>query len=103
MRLATADRVVATGALAEGARNLGSWWKSFTKAVIVEARAAGLCEPRWTAAHRTVLAGAAVVPAVVVEACLAGYLPRTRATDRSAPSRSGLSSCSRCSTAWCNG
>jgi hypothetical protein len=80
-RLATADRVVATGALAEGARNLGSWWRSFTRAVIVEARAAGLSEPRWTAAHRTVLAGAGAVPAVVVGACLAGYLPRDEGDD----------------------
>ena len=29
-RLATRDGVVATGALAEGTRNIGSWWKSFT-------------------------------------------------------------------------
>ena len=30
-RLATPDGVVATGALAEGNRHIGSWWKSFTQ------------------------------------------------------------------------
>lgn len=63
--LATADGVVATGALAEGARDLGSWWRAFSKAVVAEARAAGLSRPRWSGAQRTVLVGAAAVPAVV--------------------------------------
>ncbi|GAA1849259.1 hypothetical protein GCM10009836_31230 [Pseudonocardia ailaonensis] len=74
--LATADGVVATGALAEGARNLGSWWKSFTKAVIAEARAAGLSRPRWSAAQRTLLLGAAVVPAAVVGIAAAVWLTK---------------------------
>ena len=61
--LATADGVVATGALAEGARHLGRWWGTFTKAVIAEARAAGLSRPRWSGSQRMLLIGAAVVPA----------------------------------------
>ena len=61
-RLATSDGVVATGALAEGNRQSESWWKSFTHAVIEEARARGLSQRRWTALHRTVLSVAAVVP-----------------------------------------
>jgi hypothetical protein len=65
-RLATSDGVVATGALAEGNRHIGSWWKSFTHAVIEEARARGLSQRRWTAWHRTVLSVAAVVPGLAV-------------------------------------
>jgi hypothetical protein len=65
-RLATPDGVVATGALAEGNRNIGSWWKSFTHAVTEEARALGLSQRRWTAWHRTVLSVAAVVPGLAV-------------------------------------
>jgi len=61
--LATADGVVATGALAEGARNLGGWWSAFTKAVVAEARAAGLSQRRWSGAQRTILVGAALLPA----------------------------------------
>ncbi|GAA4542656.1 DUF2207 family protein [Pseudonocardia xishanensis] len=60
--LATADGVVATGALAEGARNLGGWWAAFTRAVIAEARAAGLSRRRWSGPQRTILVGAALVP-----------------------------------------
>jgi hypothetical protein len=58
-RLATSDGVVATGALAEGNRHIGSWWKSFTHAVIEEARARGLSQRRWTAwaPHRPVGGG----------------------------------------------
>src|SRR5215212_7265826 len=41
-KLATADGVVATGALAEGSRNLRSWWRKFSLAVREEARGAGL-------------------------------------------------------------
>jgi hypothetical protein len=65
-RLATQDGVVATGALAEGTRNIGSWWKSFTHEVIEEARARGLSQRRWSPWHRTVLSAAAVLPAVLV-------------------------------------
>jgi Predicted membrane protein (DUF2207) len=67
-RLATPDGVVATGALAEGNRNIGSWWKSFTHAVIEEARALGLSQRRWTAWHRTVLSVAAGIPGLAVAA-----------------------------------
>ncbi|WP_068270238.1 DUF2207 family protein [Aldersonia kunmingensis] len=70
-KLATADGVVATGALAEGARHLGRWWKKFSKAVRDEARAAGLSQARWRAWHRTLLTVAAAVPAVAVGAVLA--------------------------------
>ena len=65
-RLATADGVVATGALAEGTRHISSWWKSFTHAVIEEARARGLSQRRWNPWHRTVLSAAAVLPGVLV-------------------------------------
>lgn len=64
--LATADGVVATGALAEGARSLGSWWRAFGKAVIAEARAAGLSRPRWSRAQRLLLLGASAVPMAAV-------------------------------------
>lgn len=59
------DGVVATGALAEGTRQLGSWWKSFTSAVIEESRARGLSRKRWSAAHHSLLSGAALVPAAL--------------------------------------
>jgi hypothetical protein len=65
-RLATSDGVVATGALAEGNRHVGSWWKSFTHAVIEEARARGLAQRRWSPWHRSVLSAAALLPAVLV-------------------------------------
>ncbi|MFC4534081.1 DUF2207 family protein [Sphaerisporangium dianthi] len=57
------DGVVATGALAEGARDVGHWWKSFRKKVIAEAREKGLSRPRWSRAHALVLTVAALVPA----------------------------------------
>ncbi len=60
------DGVVATGALTEGARNLGRWWTSFRKNVIAEARELGLSVPRWTRRHAVLLRGAAFVPAVAV-------------------------------------
>lgn len=63
-RLATADGVVATAALAEGARNLGNWWGEFHTAVLDEARAAGLTQPRWGPAHKMLLSLAAVLPAL---------------------------------------
>jgi hypothetical protein len=69
------DRVVATAALAEGARHLGSWWKRFSRAVIDEARAAGLSQPRWRTGHRLVLHGAAVVPAALAAMALLALLP----------------------------
>ncbi len=65
-RLATQDGVVATGALAEGTRHIGSWWKSFTHAVIEEARERGLAQRRWSPWHRSVLSAAALLPAVLV-------------------------------------
>ncbi len=65
-RLATHDGVVATGALAEGNRQLKSWWKNFTHAVIEEARARGLSQRRWTPFHRTVLSVGAVLPGILV-------------------------------------
>jgi hypothetical protein len=63
-RLAT-DGVVATGALAEGTRNLKSWWKGFTSEVIEESRARGLSQRRWTGAHRSLLTGSALIPAAL--------------------------------------
>ncbi|MGI5486549.1 DUF2207 family protein [Microtetraspora malaysiensis] len=60
------DGVVATGALAEGSRNLGRWWKSFRKKVIVEARALGLSRPRWSRAQAALLTAAAAVPSLAV-------------------------------------
>ncbi|MBO3750986.1 DUF2207 domain-containing protein [Streptosporangiaceae bacterium NEAU-GS5] len=60
------DGVVATGALAEGSRNLGRWWKSFRRKVVDEARAAGLSRTRWSKAQALLLTVAAAVPAVAV-------------------------------------
>ncbi|MET8146611.1 hypothetical protein ABZU32_40420 [Sphaerisporangium sp. NPDC005288] len=65
------DGVVATGALAEGARNLGRWWKSFRKKVIAEAREKGLSRPRWSRAQAVLLTAAAAVPAVAVGVAVA--------------------------------
>lgn len=58
------DGVVATGALAEGARNLARWWKSFRKKVIAEAREKGLSRARWSTAQATLLTVAAAAPAI---------------------------------------
>ncbi|MCT9933832.1 DUF2207 domain-containing protein [Planotetraspora sp. A-T 1434] len=66
VRSLAVDGVVATGALAEGSRNLSRWWKSFRKKVISEARAQGLSRPRWSRAHTVLLTAAAAVPAVAV-------------------------------------
>lgn len=60
------DGVVATGALAEGSRDLGRWWKSFRKKVIADARARGLSQARWSRAQATLLTAAAAVPAGVI-------------------------------------
>ncbi|MFG1957587.1 DUF2207 family protein [Nonomuraea sp. NPDC049028] len=60
------DDVVASGALAEGSRNLGRWWKSFRKKVIADARRRGLSRARWSRAHATLLFAAALVPAALV-------------------------------------
>jgi hypothetical protein len=70
-KLATGDGVVATGALAEGSRHLGSWWRRFSQAVRDEARAAGLSEARWHSTHRTILLAAAAVPALAAGVALA--------------------------------
>ncbi|GGL06345.1 hypothetical protein Sme01_66530 [Sphaerisporangium melleum] len=58
------DGVVATGALAEGARDLQRWWKSFRRKVIAEARRQGLSRPRWSRAQALVLTIAAAAPAL---------------------------------------
>jgi Predicted membrane protein (DUF2207) len=63
LRRLARDGVVATGALAEGTRQLKSWWKAFTTEVIEESRARGLTRPRWTVGHHSVLSTAAFVPA----------------------------------------
>ncbi|GII67182.1 hypothetical protein Skr01_72670 [Sphaerisporangium krabiense] len=63
VRSLATDGVVATGALAEGSRNLGRWWKSFRKKVIAEAREKGLSRPRWNRVQAAVLTAAAAVPA----------------------------------------
>ncbi len=63
--LATPDGVVATGALAEGARNLGRWWRSFRRKVIAEARRQGLSRARWNRAQAALLTVAAGPPAAV--------------------------------------
>ncbi|MEO3857434.1 hypothetical protein [Acrocarpospora sp. B8E8] len=57
------DGVVATGALAEGARDLRRWWRSFRRKVIADARSRGLSQARWSRAHAVLLTAAAVVPA----------------------------------------
>ncbi|GLX00860.1 DUF2207 domain-containing protein [Microtetraspora sp. NBRC 16547] len=66
VRSLAVDGVVATGALAEGSRNLDRWWKSFRKKVIAEARAQGLSQPRWSRAHAVLLTAAAAIPALAV-------------------------------------
>ncbi len=66
VRALAVDGVVATGALAEGSRDLRRWWKSFRKKVIVEAREQGLSRPRWSRAHALLLGAAAVVPAAAI-------------------------------------
>jgi hypothetical protein len=63
--LASRDGVVATGALAEGARNLGGWWRQFRRAVLAEARAQGLFVPRWSKPQTTLLGAAAFLPAAL--------------------------------------
>ncbi|GAA0387823.1 hypothetical protein GCM10009530_43630 [Microbispora corallina] len=70
VRSLAVDGVVATGALAEGSRNLGRWWKSFRKKVIVDAREQGLSRPRWSRAHAALLTAAAVVPAAATGAAV---------------------------------
>jgi hypothetical protein len=71
VRLLARDGVVATGALAEGARNLGQWWRRFKKAVLSEARARDLFTPRWSKAQTTLLDAAAFVPGVLAFAATA--------------------------------
>ncbi|MFI6320118.1 DUF2207 family protein [Nonomuraea sp. NPDC050556] len=63
VRALATDGVVATGALAEGSRHLGTWWKTFRKTVVADARARGLSRPRWSRSHLTLLTAAATVPA----------------------------------------
>lgn len=65
------DGVVATGALAEGARNLGRWWKKFQREVIAEARRLGLSEPRRRGRHQAMLTAATVLPGAAVALFLA--------------------------------
>ncbi|RCG23445.1 DUF2207 domain-containing protein [Sphaerisporangium album] len=72
VRSLATDGVVATGALAEGARNLGRWWKSFRRKVIAEAREQGLSRPRWNRFQVTVLTAAAALPALVCGGAVAG-------------------------------
>lgn len=66
VRALAVDGVVATGALAEGSRDLRRWWKSFRRKVIVEAREQGLSRPRWSRGHALLLGAAAVVPAAAI-------------------------------------
>jgi len=66
VRSLAVDGVVATGALAEGSRDISRWWKSFRKKVIVEARAQGLSRPRWSRAQAALLTTTAVAVAVLV-------------------------------------
>jgi hypothetical protein len=60
------DGVVATGALAEGARNLRRWWKKFHREVIAEARRLGLSEPRLRGKQRAMLTAATALPGAAV-------------------------------------
>ncbi|GII55599.1 hypothetical protein Pth03_39880 [Planotetraspora thailandica] len=72
VRSLAVDGVVATGALAEGSRDIGRWRKSFRKKVIVEARALGLSRMRWSKAQAALLwvtaAGVAVMVGIAAEA-----------------------------------
>jgi hypothetical protein len=71
VRSLAVDGVVATGALAEGSRDISRWWKSFRKKVIVEARAQGLSRARWSRAQAALLtataAGAAALVGIAAE------------------------------------
>ena len=58
-----ADGVVATEALAKGQDKPAAWWKSFRSAVIADARARGLSQPRWTGPWLALLRAGAFVPA----------------------------------------
>ncbi|MBO4270941.1 DUF2207 family protein [Microbispora triticiradicis] len=66
VRSLAVDGVVATGALAEGSRDLGRWWKSFRRKVIAEAREQGLSRARWSRAHAALLTVAAALPAAAI-------------------------------------
>ncbi|WP_214104942.1 DUF2207 family protein [Acrocarpospora catenulata] len=63
VRALAVDGVVATGALAEGTRDLRRWWRSFRRKVIADARSRGLSQARWSRAQAMLLTAAAVVPA----------------------------------------
>ncbi|WP_433296994.1 DUF2207 family protein [Pseudonocardia sp. CA-142604] len=63
VRALAVDGVVATGALAEGNRNLDRWRKRFRKAVIDESRRLGFSQRRWGRANRRLLLASAAVPA----------------------------------------
>lgn len=65
------DGVVATEALAEGARNLRRWWKKFHKEVIAEARRLGLSEPRLRRKRRAMLTAATALPGLAVASWVA--------------------------------
>lgn len=80
-RMATADGVVATGALAEGVRPLGTWLATFRSAVIADARAAGLSRPRWNKRQLTALSVTAVPAALLIVAWLLTVLPSTGEDD----------------------
>jgi len=60
------DGVVATGALAEGARHLDRWWKRFHREVIAESRQLGLSQPRWSRKQTTMLTFATALPGTAV-------------------------------------
>lgn len=79
--LATADGVVATGALAEGTREIDSWRKKFATSLRSEARRSGLSEARWHRRHHTVFAVVSGLPALAVGTVLAAWEHATAAGD----------------------
>ncbi|HSL56331.1 MAG TPA: hypothetical protein VK866_00655, partial [Acidimicrobiales bacterium] len=56
LRSLAVDGVVPTAALTTGPEAASTrWWREFRREVVAEARAAGLCRPRWTPAWRLVV------------------------------------------------
>jgi Predicted membrane protein (DUF2207) len=75
VRKLAVDGVVATGALAEGNRNLDRWRKRFRNAVIDESRRLGFSQRRWGRANRRLLIVSAAVPAAAAALLGLNLLP----------------------------
>ncbi|MDQ3897517.1 MAG: DUF2207 domain-containing protein, partial [Actinomycetota bacterium] len=84
-RLAASDGTVPAEALTTGPQEQSkAWWKSFTAAVVRDARDRGLSRARWSKWMLTVLGAAAVVPAVLAALAIV-VLPTERSSDDDNP------------------